>query len=116
MNANLAFAFDQFTGAGSVENLFNDDSVNYVHPDAFIDGRYGRLRPRTVGVRIGYARIAANEGAKDEMLVGGTLGVELYKTKFFRFDAQTRLMGLFGNKDVGGHFGVQSGLQMHVAF
>lgn len=54
VNANLAFAFDQFTVAGYVENLFNDDSVNYIHPEAFIDGRYGRLRPRTVGVRVGY--------------------------------------------------------------
>jgi len=78
-------------------------------------GRREYLNPY-IGWRAGYARIAANEGHKDEMLVGGTFGVELYKTKFFRFDAQTRLMGLFGNKDVGGHFGLQSGLQMHVAF
>ena len=54
VNANLAFAFDQFTVGAYVENLFDDDSVNYVHPEAFIDGRYGRVRPRTVGVRIGY--------------------------------------------------------------
>jgi outer membrane receptor protein involved in Fe transport len=54
VNANLAFAFDQFTVSGYIENLFNDKSVNYIHPEAFIDGRYGRLRPRTVGVRIGY--------------------------------------------------------------
>ncbi|MEH6664477.1 MAG: TonB-dependent receptor [Brevundimonas sp.] len=54
VNANLALAFDQFTVAAYVENLFDDDSVNYVHPEAFIDGRYGRLRPRTVGVRVGY--------------------------------------------------------------
>jgi hypothetical protein len=25
-----------------------------VHPEAFIDGRYGVLRPRTVGLRLGY--------------------------------------------------------------
>lgn len=54
VNANLAFAFDNFTVAGYVENLFDDQSVNYIHPEAFIDGRYGRVRPRTVGVRIGY--------------------------------------------------------------
>lgn len=54
VNGNLAFAFDQFTVAAYVENLFDDHSVNYIHPEAFIDGRYGRLRPRTVGVRIGY--------------------------------------------------------------
>lgn len=54
VNANLALAFDQFTVAAYVENLFDDHSVNYVHPEAFLDGRYGRLRPRTIGVRIGY--------------------------------------------------------------
>lgn len=54
VNANVAFAFDQFTVAAYVENLFDDHSVNYIHPEAFIDGRYGRLRPRTVGVRVGY--------------------------------------------------------------
>lgn len=34
-----------------VENVFNNDAINYVHPEAFLDGRYGRLRPRTFGVR-----------------------------------------------------------------
>lgn len=78
-------------------------------------GRRTFLNPY-IGWRAGYARIAAGGPAKDEMLLGGAFGLELYKTKFFRLDAQTRLLGLFGNKDVGGHFGVQSGLQMHVAF
>lgn len=78
-------------------------------------GRRQFLNPY-IGWRIGYARIATTDSPKDEMFLGGTLGLELYKTKFFRFDAQTRILGLFGNKDVGGHFGVQSGLQMHIAF
>jgi outer membrane receptor protein involved in Fe transport len=38
-----------------VENLFNDSSVTYVHPEAFLDSRYARLRPFTAGVRVGYA-------------------------------------------------------------
>lgn len=54
VNANAAFAFTQFTVGVYVENLFDDRSINYVHPEAFIDGRYGRQRPRTVGVRVGY--------------------------------------------------------------
>jgi iron complex outermembrane recepter protein len=54
VNGAVAFAFDQFTVGAYVENLFDDDSVNYVHPEAFIDGRYGRVKPRTVGIRIGY--------------------------------------------------------------
>lgn len=37
-----------------VENVFNDKSITYVHPEAFLDGRYARLRPRTVGVRANY--------------------------------------------------------------
>ena len=54
MNANVAVAFKEFTVAAYVENVFDDRSINYIHPEAFLDGRYGRLRPRTIGVRIGY--------------------------------------------------------------
>lgn len=45
---------DQWKLTGYVENLFDDNSITYVHPEAFLDGRYARLRPRTVGVRISY--------------------------------------------------------------
>ena len=34
-----------------VENLFDSEAITYVHPEAFLDGRYARLRPRTWGVR-----------------------------------------------------------------
>lgn len=54
VNANVAFAFDQITVAAYIENVFDDHSVTYIHPEAFIDARYGRLRPRTIGVRVGY--------------------------------------------------------------
>lgn len=54
VNANMAVAFDRFTIGAYIENVFNDRSITYVHPEAFLDGRYARLRPRTVGVRIGY--------------------------------------------------------------
>ncbi|MFN3668569.1 MAG: TonB-dependent receptor [Brevundimonas sp.] len=54
VNANVAFAFEHFTVAAYVENLFDDHSVNYIHPENFLDSRYGRLRPRTIGVRVGY--------------------------------------------------------------
>lgn len=37
-----------------VENVFNDSSVTYIHPEAFLDGRYARLRPRTAGIRANY--------------------------------------------------------------
>lgn len=37
-----------------VENVFDNDAITYVHPEAFLDGRHGRLRPRTFGVRSSY--------------------------------------------------------------
>lgn len=54
VNASLAADFERFTVGLYAENLFDDRSINYVHPEAFIDGRYGVVRPRTVGVRVGY--------------------------------------------------------------
>ncbi|WP_211365737.1 TonB-dependent receptor [Pseudoxanthomonas suwonensis] len=54
VNANVAAAFDHYTVGLYVENLFDDRSVTYVHPEAFLDGRYALVRPRTVGVRVGY--------------------------------------------------------------
>lgn len=37
-----------------VENVFDADKITYVHPEAFLDGRYARMRPRTIGIRAGY--------------------------------------------------------------
>jgi iron complex outermembrane recepter protein len=54
VNGTVAFAFDHYVVGAYVENLFDDKSVNYVHPEAFIDGRYGRVRPRTIGIRLSY--------------------------------------------------------------
>jgi len=39
---------------GYVENLFDDKAITYVHPEAFLDSRYARLRPRTIGARVGF--------------------------------------------------------------
>jgi len=55
-NVNL-YAGAKFGGldlTAYVENLFDDKSITYVHPEAFLDGRYARMRPRTVGVRANY--------------------------------------------------------------
>ncbi|WP_407352633.1 TonB-dependent receptor [Luteimonas sp. R10] len=54
VNASLAAAFDRVTVGLYAENLFDDRSINYVHPESFLDSRYGVVRPRTVGVRVGY--------------------------------------------------------------
>ena len=54
VNASLAAAFERVTVGLYAENLFNDRSITYVHPEAFLDSRFGVVRPRTVGVRVGY--------------------------------------------------------------
>jgi iron complex outermembrane recepter protein len=36
------------------ENVLDSAAIAYVHPEAFIASRYGRLQPRTIGVRLGY--------------------------------------------------------------
>ena len=54
VNASLAAAFERFTVGIYAENLFDDRSITYVHPEAFLDSRYGVVRPRTLGVRVGY--------------------------------------------------------------
>ncbi|MFC4726221.1 TonB-dependent receptor [Glycocaulis abyssi] len=54
-NATIAAAFERFTVGAYVENIFDDDSINYVHPEAFISNRFGVVRPRTIGVRVGYS-------------------------------------------------------------
>ncbi len=55
-NVNLALGatIGQLTATAYAENLFDDHSVTYIHPEAFLASRYGTMRPRTVGVRFGY--------------------------------------------------------------
>lgn len=54
VNMQAGLHKDNWKATGYVENLFDDKSITYVHPEAFLDGRYARLRPRTVGVRLSY--------------------------------------------------------------
>src|SRR5690606_6990008 len=51
---NVAFDFVRFTIGAYVEVLFDDRSVTYVHPEAFLDGRYALVPPRTIGLRVGF--------------------------------------------------------------
>lgn len=37
-----------------VENLANSRATTYIHPESFVYSRYGILRPRTFGIRLGY--------------------------------------------------------------
>lgn len=54
VNLQAGIDRDAWKLTGYVENLFDDKSITYVHPEAFLDGRYARLRPQTVGVRLSY--------------------------------------------------------------
>jgi len=44
----------KFTLTAYVENVFNGDAYVYVHPEAFLENRYGIQRPRTAGLRLIY--------------------------------------------------------------
>jgi outer membrane receptor protein involved in Fe transport len=37
-----------------VENLFDASKITYIHPEAFLDGRFARMRPLTLGARANY--------------------------------------------------------------
>src|SRR3546814_4700139 len=51
---NAGVTRGKLSATAYVENLFDDHSVTYVHPEAFLASRYGTPRPRTVGIRLGY--------------------------------------------------------------
>lgn len=52
VNLQAGVDLDRYKVTGYVENLFDNDAITYVHPEAFLDSRYARLRPFTVGVRV----------------------------------------------------------------
>ncbi|HEU4623214.1 MAG TPA: TonB-dependent receptor [Steroidobacteraceae bacterium] len=54
VNLTLGATFRRLTATAYVENLFDDDSVTYIHPEAFLASRFGTMRPRTVGLRFYY--------------------------------------------------------------
>ena len=55
-NVNMSFGIAKGNLGAQlyVENLFDDHSVTYIHPEAFLLSRFGTLRPRTVGIRLSY--------------------------------------------------------------
>lgn len=54
VSMTAGMAIDRLTLAAYVENLFDDHSIVYVHPEAFLASRYSTMRPRTAGIRLGY--------------------------------------------------------------
>ena len=51
LGANIG---DHFKASLYVENLTDDHSIIYSHPEAFADSRASTLRPRTIGLRFNY--------------------------------------------------------------
>lgn len=54
VNVQAGISRDAWKATAYIENLLDDKSITYVHPEAFLDGRYARLRPQTFGVRLSY--------------------------------------------------------------
>ncbi|WEJ99638.1 MAG: TonB-dependent receptor [Candidatus Sphingomonas phytovorans] len=56
VNTNLTFGLKRgdISAQLYVENVFDDHSITYIHPEAFLVSRFGTLRPRTIGIRLGY--------------------------------------------------------------
>jgi hypothetical protein len=55
LNASLGTKFDNGLSAQLyVENALDDDSITYIHPEAFVASRFGTMAPRTIGVRLAY--------------------------------------------------------------
>jgi len=54
VNMSLGVKSGKLFGQLYVENVFDDHSIVYIHPEAFLVSRFGTLRPRTVGIRLGY--------------------------------------------------------------
>jgi hypothetical protein len=63
------------------------------------------------GLRGGYARFVG----KDEILLGGGLGLEIVKTETFLLDSELRASALFGS-DRGGHLGLEPTIGVNFAF
>jgi hypothetical protein len=98
-------------GDGRGLDLFMITGGGETYSDFLGGGRRTWFNPY-VGLRVGYARLLGH----DEVVLGGTVGLEIYKTKVVRFDLQSRLLGFFGNRNVGGHLAVQPAVTLHVAF
>ncbi|MGZ3416395.1 MAG: DUF4349 domain-containing protein [Polyangiales bacterium] len=99
------------TSPSSGLDLFMVTAGGELYSDFLGAGKRTWLNPY-VGLRVGYQHMLG----KDEMVAGGTFGLEIYKTKVFRLDAAGRILGMFANKNVGGHIAVSPTISMHVAF
>ena len=54
VNARLSLKSGDISATLYVENLLDSDRVTYIHPEGYLDARFGTLRPRTFGIRFAY--------------------------------------------------------------
>lgn len=99
------------TSPGSGLDVFMITAGGEMYSDFLGAGKRTWLNPY-IGLRVGYQHMLG----KDEMVAGGTFGLEIYKSKVFRLDLAGRILGMFANKDVGGHLALSPTVSMHVAF
>jgi hypothetical protein len=81
-----------------------------IYSDLLGGGERHFLNPY-LGWRVGYARFDSDNQA----LVGATLGLELYKNRWFGLDAEARNYLAFGS-DRGAHYALEPALSARIAF
>jgi hypothetical protein len=90
--------------------LFLITAGSDLYSDRLGAGKRSTFNPY-IGLRLGYARLLAD----DAFVLGGTLGVELYKTKALSIALEARAYGLLGLDD-GSHALIQPGASLHFAY
>ena len=95
---------------GTAVDFFIASAGGELHSDFLGAGRRRWLNPY-FGFRAGYARARG----ENQLALGGTLGVELYKSKVVLLDVQGRVYALIGPED-GVHLGLQPTLGFNVAY
>jgi hypothetical protein len=90
--------------------LFLITAGSDLYSDRLGAGKRSTFNPY-IGLRLGYARLLAD----DAFVLGGTLGVELYKSKAVAIDLEARAYGLLGLDDRT-HALIQPGTAIHFAY
>jgi hypothetical protein len=111
----FSFDLDLFTGLGGPDKRGGVDFLiaslgGELYSDYLGGGRRRWLNPY-LGFRAGYARSAEHS----QFALGGSLGVEIYRSTGFFVDLQSRFYGLIGRPD-GTHFGLQPLLGVNFAY
>ncbi len=54
VNLTLGAIMGSLSATVYAENLLDDDSIVYIHPETFLASRFATMRPRTIGLRLKY--------------------------------------------------------------